>query len=309
MPKHIKDGHSSSKRHEPVSRLWLGALLLLAIGWTPLQASPVQGKPSPSQDKVEKTRTSLEKWVETRRLISKEKRDWALGKVLLVERIDLLKDTITTLEKKTTDATKSVSEAAKLKVQREQENDELKRSIQSLKLVVAGMEKRLTALLPRLPRPIRETVRPLSQRLPRSEAGSKVASKETKKPADAGKVSEASRPDDAASEKKQLSLSQRFMNIVGILNEIDKFQRAIHVGSEVTKLPGGQMAEVTTLYLGISYGFYVSQDREYSGMGTATDKGWEWVPAKDIANQVANAIAIYKNEKAARYVPLPVRIR
>jgi len=312
--KHGKHEHPSSNRQKPVSRLWLAPVLLLALGWTRVQEPPVQDA---VQNPVEKTRMALEKWVETRKLISKEKRDWALGKVLLVDRIDLLKDTIATLEKKTTDAIKSVGEAGKLKARREKENNELKRATQSLLVVVGGMEKRLIRLLDRLPQPLRETVRPLRQRLPRSEAaskvgskqGSKAATKKTDKPGEATKASAASTHKDKDSEKKQLSLGQRFMNIVGILNEIDKYQREIHVGSEVMKLPGGQMAEVTTLYLGISYGFYVSQDRKYSGTGTATDTGWEWIPSNAAAGQVADAIAIYKNEKGARYVPLPVRIR
>ena len=217
MPNHRRHGHPSPNRLRPVSRLWLGPVLLLPLGWTRLQGSAIQNpvQNPPVQNKVEKTRTALEKWVETRKLISKEKRDWALGKVLLVDRIDLLKDTIATLEKKTTDAIQSVSEAGRLKARREKKNDALKHATQSLLVVVEGMEKRLIRLLDRLPQPLRETVRPLSQRLPRSEAASKAATKTTSKPGEATKASAASIHKGKDSDKKQLSLGQRFMNIVG----------------------------------------------------------------------------------------------
>ena len=107
---------------------------------------------------------------------------------------------------------------------------------------------------------------------------------------------------------EKLSLSERFQNVLGILNEVNKFNREIAVTSEVRTLADGTSAEVTALYVGIGQGYYVSADGKVAGVGSAAPEGWVWTPANDAAARVAKAIAILKNEQPASFVPLPVRV-
>jgi len=227
---------------------------------------------------VDETRAALEQWVETRRLISQEKRDWALGREMLNERIALVKREIASLRTKIDDAESSIAEADKKRVELMDENERLKEASAALDGTVTALEQRTRDLLRRLPDPIRERVKPLSQRLPED-------------------------PDDT-----KLSLAERFQNIVGILNEVNKFNREMTVTSEVRTLPDGSSAEVTAMYVGIGQGYYVGANESVAGIGTASDTAWVWRPANEAAPEIARAIAILKSEKVADFVRLPVRI-
>ncbi|MBN1256989.1 MAG: DUF3450 family protein [Planctomycetes bacterium] len=221
----------------------------------------------------------MEKWVETRRIISKEKQDWEVGKEILNERIELVQREIDSLREKFEKAEESIAEADKKRAELNDENENLKESATSLETMVTALERQTRLLLKKLPDPICERVKPLSQRIP-------------DKP-----------------EETKLSLSERFQNVIGILNEVNKFNREITVTSEVRTLTDGSSAEVTALYIGIGQGYYVSGNSKVAGVGSASEEGWSWTEANAAAPQIAEAIAILKNEKVAAYVKLPVEIK
>ncbi|MCG8432352.1 MAG: DUF3450 domain-containing protein, partial [Candidatus Omnitrophica bacterium] len=111
------------------------------------------------------------------------------------------------------------------------------------------------------------------------------------------------RPDET-----KLSLGERFQNIVGVLNEVSKFNREITLASEVRNLPDGTSAEVTTIYVGIGKAYYVNNKGDIAGIGSASENGWRWRTANEAAPEIARAIAILKNEQAAAFTQLPVEI-
>lgn len=228
---------------------------------------------------IDAVRTSLEKWVEIQRIISLEKRDLALAKEMLNERIELVQREIDTLRDRISDAEKSVAETDRKRSDLMVENNRLKISSASLTATLASLENRTRQLLGRLPEPIRERVKPLSQRLPEP------------------------------SSETRLSISERYQNVVGILNEVNKFNREITITSEVRTLPDGTSAEVTALYLGIGQAFYSGANGKIAGIGTVTDQGWDWKPANESAAEIAQIIAILNNERVASFVQVPVEIR
>ena len=230
-------------------------------------------------DAVENTRTCLEEWVEIQRLTSKEKRDLALSKEMLAERIALLQREIDTTKEKIAEADKSIAEASGKQGEMTSRNDALKNASASLADTLLGLETRVKHLLKRLPDPIKDRVKPLSQRL----------------------------PDDP--KKSKLSFSERFQNVVGILNEVDKFDRAITVVSEVRTLPDKTTVEVTALYIGISMAYYTGANGAIAGVGVPSDDGWAWTPKNESAAEIARAVAILKNEEVAAFVRLPIQIQ
>ncbi|MBC8206777.1 MAG: DUF3450 family protein [Kiritimatiellales bacterium] len=227
---------------------------------------------------VDGVRAALEKWVETRKVISQEQRDWALGKEMLSERVELVRQEIDSLKEKIADAENSISEADKKRAGLVEANEKLKEASGALAGTVLTLEKNTQTLLARLPDPIRERVKPLSQRIPENV------------------------------EETKLSLAERFQNVVGILNEVNKFSREISLTSEVRSLPDGTSAEVTAMYVGIGQAYYASADGKSAGTGTSSDGAWIWTPANDAASEIAEAIAILKNEQVAAFVQLPVEI-
>lgn len=244
-----------------------------------LCAVPFAVSAAETQNGVDGVRSALDKWVETRKVISQEQRDWALGKETLNDRIELVQREIDALRGKIKDAQESISDADKKRVNLVDENEKLKAVSSALGDTVIALETGTKDLLKRLPDTLRERVKPLSQRLPEN-------SKDTKQ-----------------------SLSERFQNIVGVLNEVDKFNREVTMTSEVRPLPDGTSAEVTAVYAGIGQAYYASADGKTAGIGTSSDSGWVWSPANGIAPQVSEVISILKNEQVASFVELPVEIQ
>lgn len=228
---------------------------------------------------VNKTRETVEKWVETRRIISQEKHDFELGREMISERIELVEREIESLREKISETEESITEADKKRADLIQENEKLKEASASLGGMATELEVRTKELLQRLPDPIRERVKPLSQRFPED-------------------------PDDT-----KLSLGERFQNVIGILNEVNKFNREITLTSEVHELPDKTSAEVTALYIGIGKAYYVNGNGDKAGSGTGSSEGWVWTPANNAAAKIAEAIAILKNETAASFVQLPIEIQ
>ena len=247
------------------------ALLLAVIG--------IRSAFSADAPTTESARGELEKWVETHRVIAKERREWAVGKEMLGERIALVKREIESTRMKVQEAQASITEADKKRTSLAEENEKLKQASASLTAMVAELETKTKHLLKRLPDHVRNHVKLLSQQLPDNSADTK------------------------------LSLSVRFQNVVGVLNAINKFNREINMTSEVRALPDGTSAEVTAIYIGISQAYYVGGNGKIAGVGFPSEQGWTWKPANEHAQQIADVVAIMKNEKVAAFVQLPIEVK
>ena len=254
-------------------RVHRGAIVVAAV------VAALGGAAEPlGHERIDNVRSVMEKWVETRRVISKERQDWTLGQEMLNERIELVQREIESLKGKIEQTRKSIGEADTKRDEQVKENEGLKSAGAKLAEIVTSLEARTVSLNKRLPDPIRERIKPLSQRLPKDP-------NETK-----------------------LSLAQRYQNVVGILNEVNKFNRAIEVTSEVRTLADGSAAEVTALYVGLGHAYYTGANGDVAGVGRPGPDGWRWEPSDDAAKAVADAIAILKNEKVAEFVLLPVAV-
>lgn len=251
----------------PVILIHATALFAAAI-------SPASQEP----DRIGLARAEIEQWVETRRIISAEQRDWELGRQVLNDRIGMVQREIDALRARIREAEASIAEAERKRAELDAENQRLTDAASALDGAVAALESRTRELLPQLPEPIRERVRPLSQALPADAAGTTVP------------------------------LARRYQNVVGILNAVNKFQREIAVTSEVRELGDGTRAEVTVFYLGIGRAYYASADGRYAGVGSGSAEGWTWQPADEAAAAIVRALAILKNEATAAFVRLPLRI-
>lgn len=247
----------------PAFLCWVG----LGAAAPPQDADPVQG-----------TRAVLEELTQTQRTLSGEKRDWALSRELLRDRIDMVQREIEARRASIADATAGITETDGKIAELTAENERLKQASAAFHARIVALEGRVRTLLTRLPEPIRDRVKVLSQRLP------------------------------ADSNATDLSLSERYQYVVGILNEINKFQREVAVTSEVRELEDGTSAEVTALYVGLGQAYYVTFDGLHAGVGRPGDAGWVWTPANESAPAVQRAVAIVKGEEGAAFVPLPVRI-
>ena len=225
---------------------------------------------------ITEARAALSEWVETRKLISSEKKDWLLSQEVLADRIALIKREIEAYRVKIDEARANVTDADARRERLLEEDERLKSTTDVLETICVDLEARTTSLLAKLPQHIQDHLKPITQELPKAV---------------------------------ELPLNKRFPNVIGILDQVNKFNRDVMLTSEIRELPDGSKAEVAAIYFGIGYGFYVNGNGDLAGIGTATEEGWNWVPANEHAAAIAAAIRITRNEEVASFVKLPIEVK
>ena len=227
---------------------------------------------------LEETRLTMDKWIETQQIISRERKEWQQGKEILVGRLELVKKEVVTVDEKIKQAESSVAETNKKRGELVAENDRLKAAGAQLAEAVTGMEGEIRLLFKQLPEPIQTKLHPLYQRIPEDP------------------------------NKTRVSVAERAQNVLGILNELNKANNEITVSYEVHNLADGKPSEVKTLYVGLAQAYYVSASGE-AGIGSPSADGWKWGPSKSAARDILNAIEILQGKQSPSFVPLPVKIQ
>ena len=231
------------------------------------------------QGEVSAVRTALDKWVETRQLISREKRDWAEQKEAIEQTSALYQREIERLNGEIEEAKESNSQVTKEMAEQDAENITLKAAGEVSESLITETESKLKALVAKLPIPLQDKIDPFVRRIPEDP-------EETKTP-----------------------LAQRMQSIIGILNEVEKFNGSVSVFSEIRKNPSGADVSVKTLYLGLGQAYFVDTEGTFAGVGTPSASGWNWVEKTAQATAIADAIAVYENAKPAAFVNLPVSVK
>ena len=237
--------------------------------------TPCVGAESP----LVQTRSTLQTWVETRQLVSKAKSDWQADK-------EMIQQTIQVFERELKGVSEQMAKVSTNSVQVDKERAEAealqkasKESLERTRQFVAGFESEITKAVPRLPVPLQDILKPLLNRLPTDAANTKM------------------------------TVAERVQVAIGILNEFDKFNNSVAIFSEKRKNEKGEELSVETVYVGLGAAYFVSDAGDFSGMGTAGPNGWEWTIKPGLGDSVREIIRIYKNERPARFVPLPVVIK
>jgi uncharacterized small protein (DUF1192 family) len=228
---------------------------------------------------LDRSRTTLQKWVETEQVISREKRDWQMAREVLEQRIALLRGEIESLEQKVAESEAGLSEASGKRAEMAAESRELEAAVTSLAETIGRIEAKTKRLVSLLPAPLADRVAPLSRRLP------------------------------ADSSSTKLGLAERFQNVIGVLNEVNKFNYDVHVVNERRTLADGRSAEVRSLYLGLGQAYYVTGDGAHAGVGVPGEDGWQWREADEFAAQISRAIAMLENQDVPDYVSVPVQVQ
>jgi len=232
-----------------------------------------------AEDTLTDTRSTIEKWVETQQLISQTRSDWQADKETIEQTIALYERELKTIGEK-------MSQVSTNNVQVEKERDlalkqqaELNEASDKVKTLVAGLEKRIKDLAPSFPPPLADKIQTLLKRMPEDPTATRASGLE------------------------------RMQNVVGIVNEVDKFNAAVTVVSEVQKNPAGADVQVETMYVGLAQAYFVDKAGDYAGVGMPAAAGWKWKPQNELAGKIQKSIAMYKNAAPAVFVSLPVHIQ
>lgn len=232
-----------------------------------------------AQDKIDTTRDTLEKWVETRQIISETKSDWALEKSILQDSEKLLTSQLERLNEalEELDATATAADEERTKLAAEKEL--LAQASAVVEANVGKLETQMKAIVKTFPEPLVEKIKPLIRRLPEDP-------KDTK-----------------------LTLGERVQNIVGILSQADKFNGTITQTSESREVDGGRVVEVRTLYWGLGGAFYVDSVGEYAGVGYPGADGWEWPKIDGAGPQIKRLLDVYEGSEDIQFVEVPANIK
>jgi len=246
----------------------------------PTPAAPAMKVTSETAPIIEATRETLTKWVETKQLISKEKSDWASGKDILEDRVRLAEAETTTVRDKLKEISTAVAEAQKKRDELAAQNDKLKATAEKSKAMVIAAEKKLRPLLPQLPEPLREKLKPIIARFPED------------------------------SDKSTASMAERLQNVLGILDQASAFNSTVASVKELRTFPDGTRAEVTTVYLGLSQAYYTNREGTLAGIGHPGPDGWVWKPDNANGKKILLAVHILEGkEKGATFIDLPIKIQ
>ena len=224
---------------------------------------------------IRETQGDLIAWVDTQKAIFEKEADWASEKLIVEDLINLLqaeKDNLTIKIEKL-ETTSNATDNLRTKLNADKES--LLASTKKLKSVIPNLENQVKDLLGKLPNPLLEEINPLILRLPED------------------------------SNDTRISISERLLTVVGILNKIDKFNTGITLTSEIRSI-GDKSLEVKTLYYGLAGAYFASESSGYSGIGTPGSDGWSWSEQPELSKKIINLIEVYEGKKEATFVELPV---
>jgi len=257
----------------------LAAVLCLASQGALRAESPAAPAPATATaPTLDSARGTLDKWVETQQILSREKKDWVQAKELLTSRIQLVKDEIAQLRLQVDETHKSEQDFQKSRSESASERDAAKSTSGELAAEAAVLEGKVRSLYKAMPESMREKIQPLYDRMPTDPETTKV------------------------------TVAERYQNVLGILNEMNRLNGEITVASEIRSLSDGKPSEVKTIYLGLGQAWYLSARGE-AGVGRPGPDGWTWRPAPEVAPEVAHVLEILQNKSSPKFIQLPVTIQ
>lgn len=224
------------------------------------------------------TREVLGKWIETQQILSKEQAEWQQGREVLGSRIEVMRREVLGLQEKVAETKKRIAETQVKRAALVARKSELETQQKELATKAATMEAAVRELHASLPDPVRQRIQPLFTRLPEPNTETRVTA------------------------------AERFQNVLGILNEVNKANGEIHVTYEVRNLADGKPNEVRVMYVGLAQAWYLSANGQ-AGVGRPSIEGWQWQPSPAVSAEVFQAFEIIQGKHTPAFVPLPVRIQ
>lgn len=226
-------------------------------------------------------RSKVEKWVETRQILSEEESEWRVEEQTLRDSRDLLRR-----EKKALEAEIAELEASNTAVDEERrdlllQRGDHQRASRALEEEIRAMEEQVLALAPRLPEPLLDKLEPLLVQIPEED------------------------PEGA-----DLQLGQRLMNVLGVLAQAERWNGTANFVGETRAVGGDQKVQVRTLYWGLGQAVYVDAQGRSAGVGRPGPEGWEFTSRPELVDAARKLLDIYEgNVDAIEFVEIPVEIQ
>lgn len=122
--------------------------------------------------------------------------------------------------------------------------------------------------------------------------------------------------------QSDLTASEKLERLLSIYKLMNEFDQRVAINKATMELPvAGQEStrsvRVTQIYLGLTQGWYLSEDASEYGYGRATALGWKWWSNQEAEselgqeldpNEIKTLISIMENPALAELVSLPVKL-
>jgi hypothetical protein len=245
--------------------------LVALIAGTSLQAQDE----SAVQKEIAQAREVISKYVDTRQAIARVKNEWKAYQELTQRRIDLYEREIEQLSSQISAAEEETTQAEREIARIRDEISVLRSANAIVAQALPGLEDKLRELYGYFPSPLKTKVQRLVQQL--------------------GKGRQA---------------SDRMAIVIGILNEVDKFNAEYNFDTTEKTLPSGETKLVDVIYLGLAVAYYADKDGTIGGVGVPAEGNWSWSERNDLAPAIRDAVLYYNGDiKPALLVDLPVDIQ
>lgn len=234
---------------------------------------------APAAPTPDETRAYLEQWVAFRRTISEEENQWLSDKQTITRSISLIRADMDRLDREIEEARENSTEAERRRVELNADNEKEKASARAVSEQLGALENQIKQQIEYFPQPLKDLVEPLKQRIP---------------------------PPAAAA---QFGGGERLQNIVGIMQQAEKFNQSITVSSGIEELPNGDNAQVDTVFLGLSIAYFVDGTGRYAGILSPAPGEWTKEQNDAIASDVRKLVQVFRREILADFVTLPIAVK
>lgn len=231
-----------------------------------------------SADIVKDTQNVLSEWISLEKQISEEKFAWVEQKEVIENSIEFMDTEIASLKEIIKTAEETASAGEKKRAELDVEKADLDAATSVMESAVEGYESQIKELSLTWPHAFRKSVDTFLKRIPTEER------------------------------KETTQITIRLQNIVAIMSQFDKFQSVVTKDTGIQEV-GGESREVTTLYFGFAYAYFIDGTGEYAGYGyPSSEKGWDWTPDPAIAEKVSQLVSIYDRSIDASFLGMPAKI-
>jgi len=242
-------------------------------------AAEERARQEAGEPKVELIQQKLDKYVQTRQLISRERAEWKVQKEYLEETKQMLEMELERLGQRISELQSTRTQTQDAVEELEQEKEKLRSAADFTEGKVIEMEGEIRTLSNYFPATFRNELSLLA-RLPEDSTETETA------------------------------LGQRMLTVLGIMKRAEEYHNAVHLEGETREVANGENRQVWTLYWGLAGAYYVDAQGEFAGSGYPTGEGWQWSDNAALAGKVDRLVSIQRGEAAEpSFVELPVTIR
>ena len=232
-----------------------------------------------NSERIAEAREGIQKWVETRQVISKERSDWTIQKDYLLSSKALLEEGLVGIQEKLDALANEESVADTKRAKLKEQKDALDAATGSVKAKIGTLEVQLRGIINYFPDVLKTQIEPLIRRIPED-------------PMNPGRM----------------TISERLMNIVGIVQQANKFNGTPQLYPETVQFSGEEI-QVDVLYWGMGIAFFVDQKGQYAGYKYPTADGWKSMEMDGYAANIRELIDMYQRKNPEiLFVEVPVAI-